>query len=197
MKKFSKITNIATPTTDDGNVAKGKENSRSKSTRQDEKREAMKFQILELMDRYLAIRAHGSIDHRYISGSVTIAGKEMVAEAILDTIEGRDGQEAISLLEGLKSKANDWLVIDNEIDKIRNGYKPGLDHDLLKTHKKWESIVNKYGHDVGLMENYIQSSLSGKIDNRTADIYLKLLENLDIDKESKSRLGKILNDCKS
>jgi len=74
MKKFSKVTGI-------------KINEEPKSELKVDESENLKLEMLSLMDSFLKIKATGAIHKNFMNGSIDIAGKEILAEAIITLLK--------------------------------------------------------------------------------------------------------------
>lgn len=150
MKKFSKINNL-------------KVNELPKVEVGINESDVIKNQLLSLMDKFLKIQSYGSVDNRFLSGSVKIQGKELLSEAILDLLINKTSKDKIKLLESLKADIKDWEVLDNKIDGLikrevninnRNKFKKMIesydaDSLLINFKKKIRSI-----NDIIVLEDY-------------------------------------------
>lgn len=170
MKKFSNITNQKV----------GQEPK--KETKIDEA-QVIRYKMLDLMDRFLKIECYGSVDNRFLSGSVKIEGKEMLAEALFDLLSDKNTKEQTRILEGLKTKINNWEVIDEEIDNI-NKYKPSLE-----SRSKVKSLLEKYDDDSLLM--FIESNVDKLTDVRTIEDYKILINESELESSIKSNIIEI------
>jgi hypothetical protein len=106
MRKFSKITNQ-------------KVSEEPKIENKVDESSLLKVKMVNLMDQLLKIQSYGSVDNRFLSGSVKIQGKEMLAEALLDLLSEKSIDDQTKVLEGLKNKIGDWETLDNEIESIK------------------------------------------------------------------------------
>jgi hypothetical protein len=140
MKKFSKITNQSV----------GKE---PKVDIKIEESDIIKREMLNLMDKYLRIQSYGSVDNRFLSGSVKINGKEILAEAILDIISNKSKRDQVSILESLKVRVKDWESIDNEINSIKSEKNVHLSN-------KFSKIIERYKDDINTLKMVLEKKLS-------------------------------------
>jgi hypothetical protein len=166
MKKFSKITN----------------QSIGKEPKVDVKIESdiLKKEMLELMDKYLRIQSYGSVDNRFLSGSVKINGKEMLAEALLDIISNKSKKDQVSILESLKSKNKDWQSIDNEIKSIKDKNKSYLSN-------KFSKVIERYKDDINTLKMVLEKKLSNVNDTNIIENYkTKIKDSEFLSKEDKS-----------
>jgi hypothetical protein len=102
----------------------------------------MRYGIMKLMDNLLTIRSYGSAKAELLNGSLSISGKEMFVEALIDLISSKND---ISVLESLKSESKDWLSIDNKIQQIKN--KSYNLNENLNHLRKIKSFLNSYQND--------------------------------------------------
>ncbi len=56
-----------------------------------------KSRVINLLDQFLSLRHHGPIDRYFQQGTVSIQGKELVAEALLNFIDGNTIKEQTKL----------------------------------------------------------------------------------------------------
>lgn len=170
MKKFSKITNQ--------DIKEEPKLDKSLNEKQ-----SAKFKMVNLMDKLLRIRAYGPVDNRFLTGSVKIEGKEMLAEAILDFITELSNNDKIKVLENLKSDIKEWDVIDNKIDNLKSENAP------FNSKMKFESLLQRWGSDEGtlLMVAELQSNT---MDNDLREDYLNLIDKYDLDTSFKNKLKK-------
>jgi hypothetical protein len=108
MKKFSSVINT-----------KISEEPKSPELTKEEKRiELLRAKLMKLMDDFLKIQSSGSARAELVNSAVTITGKEILTDAIIDLISDEFDEEKINLLESLKYEIGDWYVIDNKISQI-------------------------------------------------------------------------------
>ena len=125
MKKFSKITNQ-------------KINEEPKEVNKIDESDILKYKVRSLIDQFLRIRSNGSVDNRYRAGSVTIEGKELLAEAILDLLTDDKKSEQVKILESLKNEVGDWQAIDNKIESLNK------EKTLISNRNKFKSLLENY-----------------------------------------------------
>jgi hypothetical protein len=176
MKKFSKITNQ-------------KVSEEPKIENKVDESSLLKVKMVNLMDQLLKIQSYGSVDNRFLSGSVKIQGKEMLAEALLDLLSEKNIDAQTKVLEGLKSKIRDWETIDNEIESIKKS-------DVsLNNKSKFSKILEKYT-DQETLYLYFESKIK-KIENKkTLSDYKELLLESNIEKSVKNRILQLLSNEK-
>jgi hypothetical protein len=176
MRKFSKITNQ-------------KVNEEPKIENKVDESSLLKVKMVNLMDQLLKIQSYGSVDNRFLSGSVKIQGKEMLAEALLDLLSEKNIDAQAKVLEGLKSKIRDWETIDNEIESIKKS-------DVsLNNKSKFSKILEKYT-DQETLYLYFESKIK-KIENKkTLSDYKELLLESNIEKSVKNRILQLLSNEK-
>lgn len=168
MKKFSKITNQRV------SLEPKVENKVDESL-------LLKIKMVNLMDKLLKIQSYGSVDNRFLSGSVKIKGKEMLAEALLDLLSEKSIDEQTKVLENLKSKIRDWETIDNEIESIKKS-------DISINNKsKFLKILEKYNDEETLLL-FLESKIPNIKDNKTLLDYKELTINSNLSKETKEKI---------
>jgi hypothetical protein len=168
MKKFSKITNQVIKEQPKENV-KVDESS------------ILKAKMITMMNELLKIQSYGSVDNRFLSGSVKIEGKEMLAEALFDLISDISSKSSVKLLEGLKNKIHDWETLDSEISYLRK------EDILLNSRFKFNKILEKY-EDEGILLTYLESTIPKIKDEKTLSDYKKLVKESNISQETKNRI---------
>jgi hypothetical protein len=172
MKKFSKITNQTI-------------NEEPRKDFSINEKEETKLKIVNLMDRLLKIRSYGSVDNRFLSGSVKIEGKEMLAEAILDFLSELSNKEQSKILEGLKSEIKDWDVIDKKIESL-NKKSPSIENKL-----KFKSFLERWGSDEETLIMLAEFK-SEKIKNKqTISDYISIIEESEISDSLKEKIKKV------
>ena len=171
MKKFSKIT---------GQII----NEKPKVESEINEKELTKLKMVNLMDRLLKIRSYGSVDNRFLSGSVKIEGKEMLAEAIIDFLSEISKKDQSKILESLKSEIKDWDIIDKKIDDL-NKERPSINEK-----KKLKSFIERWKSDKETLFMIAEYN-SEKTNKETLINYVSILEELDIEDDLKNNLKKI------
>lgn len=173
MKKFSKIKNQ-------------KVNEEPKVENKIDESSLLKIKMVNLMDKLLKIQSYGSVDNRFLSGSVKIQGKEMLAEALLDLLSEKSIDEKTKVLENLKSKIRDWETIDNEIESIKKS-------DIsLNNKSKFLKILEKYNDEETLLL-FLESKIPNIKDSKTLLDYKELTINSNLTKETKEKIIRIIN----
>lgn len=166
MKKFSSKENIKI------NKKPEIDNSIDESTE-------IKYQLHDLINRYLSLETYGSIDNRFL-GTVKIKGQEMLAEAILDFFNGVDRKSEVQILESLKSEIRDWETIDRKIDEL--SYNIDLNNRV-----KFDKLMEF--NDPFLIE----SKLRNITDNKTKKDYQILIKESNLSAIDKKTYLNILN----
>lgn len=170
MKKFSKLTNQSI-------------NEEPKVEVKIDEAQVLKYKMIDLMNRFLSLRTYGPVDNRFLAGKVKIEGKEMLAEALFDLFSDKSSKEQAKVLEGLKSKINDWETIDKEIEEF-NKRKPSL-----KSKMKFKSILEKWSSDADTLLMYVESNIN-KMDIDTLNDYISLVSESNLDENLKLDLIK-------
>lgn len=168
MKKFSRITN-------------SKIGEEPKVDIKIDESSILKMKMVNLMDRLLKIQSYGSVDNRFLSGSVKIKGKEMLAEALLELLNDKSVTEKTKVLEGLKNKIGNWEVIDAEIDLLNKI------EISLKNKSKFTKILEKYNDEETLLL-FLESKIPNIKDNKTLLDYKELIINSNLTRETKSKI---------
>lgn len=145
MRKFSKISNYPVPERPERKV----DESRGR-------RDELRHRILRLIDQTLSVRSYGSARPE-IMIPTRIAGKELLAEALVDMLETDGKKEAAKALESMKATMGDWVVLDEKIEEL------GRSRDL-KTERKIMGMVERWGDDADLLAQKAtrQASRSGR-----------------------------------
>lgn len=132
MKKFSKISDYEVPVPREEKVdeATGR-------------REELRHRLLKMMDDLLSVRSYGSARPE-IMIPTRIAGKEMLAEALVDLIESGGNKDVVRALEALKSTNKDWRSIDQKIEELSGTRN-------LKLERRIMEMVDKWGDDEALL----------------------------------------------
>ena len=145
-----------------------------------------KSKVINLLDQFLSLRHHGPIDRYFQQGTVSIQGKELVAEALLSFIDENTIKEQTKLLESLKSNLRDWETIDNKINEINSNKRD------YKVDYKVNNLIKKYGKDEDLLINVICEKLS----NSKSDLvksYIKSLNASSLSLDTRKKFEFILN----
>jgi hypothetical protein len=139
MKKFSRISNYEVP-----NPPKEEKVDEAAS-----KRMELRTRVLKLMDDLLSVRSYGSARPE-IMIPTHIAGKEMLAEALVDLMESGGRDETVKVLEGLKTTVKDWRSIDDKIAEISQSRN-------LVMERKINGIVERWGDDEALLSERVRT----------------------------------------
>lgn len=171
MRKFSKLTNQ-------------KVNEEPKSDKKVDESEVFKYKMIDLMNRFLKIQSYGSVDNRFLSGSIKIEGKEMLAEALLDLFTDGSNKEQKRILESLKSDIKDWEVIDNKIQNISKT-------DINVINKlKFSKMLERY-EDESLIV-YLENKISSIKDINILEDYSSMMKTSNLPSSIKEKCIKIL-----
>ena len=173
MKKFSKITNQ-------------KVNEEPKVEKTINEGVILKAKVMNLMDDLLTIRTYGPVDRYLRAGSIKIAGKEMLAEAILDMLTEKSTDDKTKLLESLKSQIKDWEVIDNQIEYLNSGNKPSLN-----SKNKFSQLLEMYSDDEELFVEVLESTVNRINNTKTLEDYSTLTTETKLSEETKSKISEI------
>ena len=118
----------------------------------------LKTHIKFLLDNLLSIRSNGSARQELLNNSITISGKDLFIEALVDLLGKKSINESLKTLESLKKDSNDWLTIDNKMNELNNLIS---DKDTLiqnqKQVKKITTFLEAYSDDErfeSILENY-------------------------------------------
>jgi hypothetical protein len=176
MKKFSKITNqkVGVEPKIDNKVGEAS---------------SLKYKMIDLMDRLLSVTTYGPVINYDTAGTIKIAGKEMLAEAIADMLADVSVGEKTILLESLKSEIRDWEFIDEKIESLSK------DRASLNSKSKMFKLLEMYGDDEDMLITLVEAK-SLKITNRNTltDYNLLISENKTLSNETKSKLVEIYSE---
>lgn len=172
MKKFSNITNQKV----------GEE----KIEKVDKSEDILKVKIISLIDNFLRIQSYGPVDNRFLSGSVKIEGKEVLAEAIIDLFEDTSNEDTKKVLESLKSKIKDWREIDSKIDSISEK-KVDISNKL-----KMGKLLERYDGDSLLL--FIEGSVDKINNKKTLLDYCKIIKESNLNDDLKQKTIKLYKD---
>ncbi len=135
MKKFSKITN-----------QKVNEEPKLVETKVTEE-DVFRSSVFSLIENILSIRTYGPVDRYLRAGSIKIAGKEMLVDALVDLVSNNNLKEKVKILEGLKSRISDWESIDNTIDEVTIKIDESNGGKMLNHRNKIANLFKLYGDD--------------------------------------------------
>jgi hypothetical protein len=165
MKKFSKITGQ-------------KVNESPKVVSEINEEAQFKSKIISLMDEFLAIRTYGPISRYYNAAQSKIAGKELLAEAIIDLLKEKDNSKETKILEELKKVSGDWKVIDDKIEELNSK------KTLLSNRNKFNQMLENWSNTEDLLN--FNREISVKIKSRKTLLdYIKLTESCNLDNVTK------------
>lgn len=174
MKKFSNISGF-------------KVNEEPKKEVKIEESDIFKSRVLDLMDNLLSIRTYGPVDRYQRAGNIKIAGKELLAEALIDLLKQESSKDKTKLLESLKSEIKDWSILDNKIDSIVSESYPKLSNV-----RKVKSLLSKYENSE-LLIKVIESNVSKINSVEKLEDYKLVIKESRLDDETKSSIINIYN----
>ena len=145
------------------------------------KEDSLKVSILSLIDKCLTIRSNGAAHRELLNNSITIDGKEMLANAIINLISNESSKEQIKTLESLKSEMKDWETIDNKIQVItdtkENKSKFLLENlNILNNIKKFINIYSKnenFNDILDIYSNRIEDKKQALLRHKTAILMME------------------------
>lgn len=156
---------------------------------------AIKVGIVKLMDRYLNIRSYGSARAELLNNSVSISGKEMFAEALIDFLSNKELKKQIKTLESLKSDNKDWVSIENKMDELylELNNKMTLVENTNQV-SKITAFLETYSNDDRfdeMLEKYTKRINSSKEAYKRSLISSKMIEDENYSNYSKDKLSKV------
>lgn len=134
MKKFSAVIGV-----------KVNDNPKTELSTKVEKDNSLKYKLIDLMNNILKVQSTGAARTELINSAITIGGKENLADAILDLIQGEFGNEKIGLLESLKSEMTDWYFLDKKIEQINSQITTDKNNKTLNIERKLIAFMDLYG----------------------------------------------------
>jgi hypothetical protein len=150
--------------------------------------ENLRYQIMSLIDDILVIRSNGSVRKQNFNNSVSISGKEDLADAIIDLISEKNLKVKSELLESLKS----GLILEKASLEVK---KKLTDKIFLKENwqsvKKIERFLKVNGNNIDfnfVLENWTSRLNSFEDANNKAVIVDKMLEDVSYSNLDKSKL---------
>jgi len=186
MKKFSNITG-----------QKVNSEPEIKINKKEQELNELKYNIMDLMDNILSIQSFGSARTELLNGSVTISGKEMLAEALIDLLGEKLLKSDIKVLESLKNDIRDWNLLDHKIDQINTTID---DKKLLENNKNLvnsiSSFIKKYENDEMfdvLLEQHCNRIDSSSEAFQRSFIADKMSNDINYNNLSKTKLNKFSN----
>lgn len=154
-----------------------------KVNEKEQKLNEFKFQVMKLMDDFLAIQSQGSARPE-IMIPTRIVGKELFIEALQDLLAQEDNKKIIQVLESVKENSKDWKSIDDKIEELKETKRN------IKIENKINSIVEKWGSDEGTLELFINDFTKNmKVDKK--DQIRKTLENMISLENSEGKKAKL------
>jgi hypothetical protein len=176
MKKFSNITNQ-------------KVGVEPKVDHKVDEATSIKYRMIDLMDKLLSVTTYGPIINYDVAGTIKIAGKEMLAEAIADMLADISTKDKTVLLESLKSEVRDWDVLDNKIESLVK------ERSSLNNKSKMIKLLEMYGDDEEMLITLVEAK-SLKITNKKTltDYNLLITENKSLSAETKTKLAEIYSE---
>lgn len=173
MKKFSNITNQTI----------GQE-PKVDTTKIDETT-VFKVRVMNLMEQFLSIQTYGPVDRYLRSGSITIKGKELFAEALLSLLDEKTIKEQTKLLEGLKSELRDWETLDSKIDDINSKAS-----DFKVSHKVGQ-LLEKYGDDEEMLIRVVEEQSKRVSDVELLQSYKETFSSVKLKTDTLERISEI------
>jgi hypothetical protein len=150
--------------------------------------ENLRYQIMSLIDDLLVIRSNGSVRKQNLNNSVSISGKEDLAEAIIDLISEKNLKAKSEVLESLKN----GLLLEKAIHNVQKNLN---DKEFLKENsnsvKKVERFLKTNGENVDfnfVLENWTSRINSFEDANNKSIIVDKMLEDISYNYLGKSKL---------
>jgi hypothetical protein len=174
MKKFSKVTGV-------------KVNEEPKVETKIDEVDELKLEMLTLMDNFLKVRASGPIHNTLLNGSLSVEGKDLLAEAIITLLSEKTNKDKTKVLESLKTKISDWQTIDEEIEKI-NQKRPSI-NNVNRINK----LIEKYSSDEDTLVFYVESTVSKLKSVDTLGQYSKLISESNLSDKTKNQIVGIYN----
>ena len=136
MRKFSSISNYSVPT-----------EPKVQPKKEIDKTDSLKSRLITLMNDLLKIQSTGAARTELLNSAITISGKETLADAIVDLLNGEFNSEKIGLLESMKSEMNDWLYLDNKIDQINSRNIQEKKDKFLNIERRLMVFLDLYGDE--------------------------------------------------
>jgi hypothetical protein len=178
MKKFSKLTGEkVTNEPKEVEVPKG-----------DIERENLRFEIMSLIDDILVIRSNGSVRKQNFNNSVSISGKEDLADAIMDLISEKSLKAKSEVLESLKGGE----ILERAVYNINKELTTkNFLKENLSTVKKVEKFLKTHGQDsdfILVLENWTSRINSSFDAQNKAETVNKMIEDLSFSHLKKNQL---------
>lgn len=188
MKKFSKITGSQV-------------NSEPKTKENEEvnKINSIKAKLIKLMNDFLKIQSVGAARTELINTSISITGKEILADAILDLIMNEFNSEKMDLLESLKLEINDWFTLDKKINQINTQIIQEKDKTDLNIERKLVTFLELYSDSKEfdfISENYCERFKNNIDLEKRILVAQSILENDKYNNLQKDKLKILMNKFK-
>jgi hypothetical protein len=175
MKKFSNVTGF-------------KVNEEPKQIEQKiDEVDQFKIDLLNLMDSFLKVKVYGPIHRKLMRGELSVDGKDLLAEAIIILLTERDNKSKTKLLENLKTKINNWEVIDSEIEKVKNS------KISTKNINRVVKLLDKYSSDEETLVLYVESTITKFKSIENLSEYSQIISESKLSNDSKNKLINIYN----
>lgn len=185
MKKFSKIDGIKVP-----------EEPKFEIDKEASKINSLKASLIKLMDDILKIQSSGSARTELVNSSVSITGKEVLADSIIDLILNQSNFDKIDLLESLKFEMNDWYLLDHKIEEYNKKIIEDKNQKDINIERKLVTFLEVYSEDKefeNICENYIDRIKSKSDLEHRLNITKSIFNNKKYNKISKNNLSILIN----
>ncbi len=133
MKKFSTVVGV-----------KVTEEPKIEVNPQEQKINLIKANLLKLMNDFLKIQATGAARTELVNSAVTITGKEVLADAIIDLVLSEFDSEKVNLLESLKKEMSDWFTLDNKISYFNEKISTQKNQKQINLERKIVTFLELY-----------------------------------------------------
>lgn len=146
MKKFSTVVGVKVP-----------EEPKIEINPQEEKINLMKARLIRLMNDFLKIQSTGAARTELINSAISITGKEVLADAIIDLIINEFDSEKVNLLESLKKEMSDWFTLDNKISYFNEKISTEKNQKQINLERKIVTFLELYSDESDfdvIAENY-------------------------------------------
>lgn len=145
-----------------------------------------KAKVINLLEQFLSIQMYGPVDRYFQQGTVSIQGKELFAEALLNFIDESSVNKQTKLLESLKAISKDWESIDSKIDEINSNKTD------FKTNHKVNQLLEKYGSDEEMLISVIEEKAKKINDSKILESYIKSITASKVSSSTKDKIKTIL-----
>jgi hypothetical protein len=175
IKKFSKITGQ-------------KINEQPKVEQKFDEVDELKLEMMNLMDSFLKVRLEGPVHNKLMFGAFSIAGKDLLAEAILSLLNDKTSKDKTKVLESLKNKISDWESIDSEIEEI-NKKRPSINK-----FNRVNKLIEKYSSDEDTLIMFVESTVNKLKNQETIKEYSQIVSESRLSQKTKDKLNFIYNE---